>query len=103
MRISYVQKKVDGQWKLVPRDECTEIHNFAPAVFGDYAPYVSEASGKVVDGRKARREDLKATGCRPYEKGEREAYFKNRESLMAKQDREIDRTVERVAQKLGYY
>lgn len=39
----------------------------APQVFGDLPGYESPASGKWVEGRRARREDFKRTGCRPYE------------------------------------
>jgi hypothetical protein len=38
-----------------------------PHVSGDLPAYQSPASGKWVDGRRARREDLKRTGCRPWE------------------------------------
>ena len=36
-------------------------------VRGDTPGYLSVASGLWVDGARARREDLKRTGCRPYE------------------------------------
>lgn len=35
-----------------------------PMVCPDLPPYVSPVTGKVIDGRVARREDLKRTGCR---------------------------------------
>ena len=42
----------------------------APRVQSDIPPYLSVASGKMVDGNAARREDLKATGCRPVDPSE---------------------------------
>lgn len=41
----------------------------APAVFGDYEGYVSPASGKWVEGRRARREDMLRTDCVDYDPG----------------------------------
>lgn len=38
-----------------------------PYVRGDLPAYFSVASGKWVDGRAARKEDLKRTGCVPWE------------------------------------
>lgn len=38
----------------------------------DLPDYVSPVTGKVVSGRKQRREDLKRTGSRPYEGREQE-------------------------------
>ena len=54
------------------RDKATgELMNPGPVVgpfpcprsFGDEEPFISPASGKVVSGRAAKRDDLKATGC----------------------------------------
>jgi len=41
-----------------------------PYIASDIAPYLSVASGKMVDGRAARREDLKRTGCREVDPSE---------------------------------
>ena len=38
-----------------------------PMVFGDLPGYQSEVTGKWVEGRSQRREDLKRSGCRPWE------------------------------------
>ena len=54
----------------------------APRVFGDYDGYQSPVSGEWVEGRRAREEDLKKTGCvahqdlQPY--GYTHKKFKNR-------------------------
>jgi hypothetical protein len=39
----------------------------APAVFGDLPDYESPIDGRLVSGRKGRRDDLKRHGCRPWE------------------------------------
>ncbi len=41
-----------------------------PYVQSDMAPYLSVASNQMVDGRRARREDLKRTGCREVDPSE---------------------------------
>jgi hypothetical protein len=61
-----------------------------PKVFGDYEGYESPASGKWISGRRQRLEDLKRTGCRPYEEGERQEYERRQVAV----DRELDRTVD---------
>lgn len=38
-----------------------------PLVFGDLPSYRSPVNGQWIDGRKARREDLRRTGSRPWE------------------------------------
>lgn len=42
----------------------------APMIQSDYEAYYSPASGKMVEGRTARRDDLARTGCRPLEPSE---------------------------------
>ncbi len=44
-----------------------------PYIASDIKPYRSVASGKMVDGRSARREDLKRTGCREVDPSEYKA------------------------------
>ncbi len=39
----------------------------APMIVSDIPAYVSPASGKLIDGKAERREDLKRTGCVPWE------------------------------------
>lgn len=42
----------------------------APRVQSDYQAYYSHASGKMIEGRKARRDDLARTGCREVDPSE---------------------------------
>ena len=66
-----------------------------PRVFSDYEGYESPVSGKWISGRRARVEDLKQTGCRPYEAGERQEFERRRVAV----DRELDKTVDEVVER----
>lgn len=68
------------------------------AVFGDLPGYESPVSGKWIEGRKARREDLKRTGCRPYEGREQEEKEARRHRI--EQERKLDQLAERMAHRL---
>lgn len=67
----------------------------APFVWDDLPAYTSPIDGQLVDGRKARREDLKRNGCRPYEGREQEA--KEAAKYRAQQDRKLDTLADRMA------
>lgn len=47
-----------------------------PFVFGDTPSYQSPIDGRWIDGRKARREDLKRSGCVEYEPSMKREYIK---------------------------
>lgn len=66
-----------------------------PAVFGDLPAYESPVTGKIVDGRRARREDLKRTNSRPWEGREQEQ--KEADKARREQDRKTDQLAERMA------
>ena len=66
----------------------------APRVFGDISGYESPATGKWVEGRRARAADFQASGCRPYEQGEREEMIKRQEENEQQLDRVVDAVVE---------
>jgi putative FmdB family regulatory protein len=61
-----------------------------PKVFGDYEGYESPASGKWIEGRRAREEDFKRTGTRPYDPGEKEELPKR----IAAAERQLDATID---------
>ena len=63
MRRRFVQR--NGELIEVTADYVAEPRT--PLIFGDLPPYQSPVTGLWVDGRVARREDLKRTGSRPYE------------------------------------
>lgn len=48
-------------------EQATERVIVAPAVATDLPGYESPTTGKWIEGRAARREDLRRSGCRPYE------------------------------------
>ena len=64
-------------------------------IMGDLPAYESPIDGKVVDGRAARREDLKRTGCREYDPSEKEHFMRARAADDAKLEQSINRTVEK--------
>jgi hypothetical protein len=67
----------------------------APAVFGDLPGYESPVTGKWVEGRRARREDLKRTGSRPWEGMEVEK--REAAKVQAERDRKTDQLAEKMA------
>lgn len=67
----------------------------APRVFGDYPGYVSPASGKWIEGRKARERDFAETGTRPYEIGEWKTNVRRQEEAAKELDNSVDEAVER--------
>lgn len=70
-------------------------------VFSDFEGYESPASGKWISGKKARREDLARTHCRPYEDGEREQAVRRAAERDRLLDRQIEESVERAAAEIG--
>src|SRR5258708_17940766 len=66
-----------------------------PMVRGDLPGYESPIDGRWIEGRRARLEDLKRSGCRPYETGEKEYHERARAQENARLDAAIDQSVER--------
>lgn len=73
-----------------------------PAVQADLPGYVSPASGKWIEGRAARREDLKVSGCRPWEglDSEKREARKRSAEIEAKADRQLDASARRALAEL---
>lgn len=67
-----------------------------PMVAVDYPAYVSPATGKLVEGKKAHIEDLKRSGCRIFEPGEREDAKRRAVAADKKLDTFVDNSVEKV-------
>lgn len=65
-----------------------------PRVFGDFEGYESPATGRWVEGRRARAEDLRVSGCRPYELGEKEDLSRRQAEMDRKLDAQVDVAVE---------
>ena len=73
---------------------CRKVILHAPRVFGDYEGYESPASGKWIEGRRARSRDFEETGTRPYEAGEKEAMLARQSANDRKLDAFADEAVE---------
>jgi len=76
------------------RQEAEVFDNVAvPQISSDYGVYDCPVTGKMIEGRADHRENLKRTGCRLLEKGEREHNEKIRRE-------ESDRHTEQVTDKV---
>lgn len=73
----------------------------APAVHADYPGYVSPATGKWVEGKRAHMEDLKRSNCRILEPGESAQSTQKVKERQEKLEKEIDVAVEKTAAELG--
>jgi len=71
-----------------------------PMVRGDLPGYESPIDGRWIEGRRARLEDLKRSGCRPYETGEKEYHERNRIQENERLEARVDETVEREFDKM---
>jgi hypothetical protein len=67
----------------------------SPVIWNDLPAYESPIDGRIVDGRKQRRNDLARSHCRPYEGREQEG--KEAAKVRAEQDRQTDQLAERMA------
>lgn len=67
----------------------------APVVWDDLPGYTSPVTGLWVEGRKARREDLRRHNCRPYEGREQET--KEAAKVRAANERGLDTLAEKMA------
>ena len=66
----------------------------APFVWDDLPGYESPIDGHWVEGRRARREDLKRNGCRPYEGREQE--MKEAAKVQERNAQQTERIAERL-------
>ncbi len=71
-------------------------------VQADVPGYVSPATGKWIDGKKARRDDLKRSGSRPWEGKEAEKAEADRQRKYAeqRQDKKLDEAARRAYHQL---
>lgn len=78
--------------------------SLAPLVMNDLPGYQSPVTGEWVEGRRARREDLKRSGCRPYEGREQEQKEADRYNAeqAAKEDRRLTETLSRNFYQIPY-
>lgn len=91
---TWVQKiGPDGRSRFVLREKSTRN---APAVLPDIEDYTSPVDGKLVSGRKQRREDLKRNGCVEYDPGMKQEAIKRREQ-------NIDAAVAQMIDRMRWY
>jgi hypothetical protein len=83
--------------KLVEINLNARTEQAAPAVVGDLPGYVSPVTGLWIEGRKARREDLKRSNSRPYEGFAAER--KEAERRVAYDEQKRDRKLEAVVRR----
>lgn len=67
----------------------------APTVWNDLPAYESPIDGRLVDGRRQRRNDLARSSCRPYEGREQES--KEAAKITAERERKLDQLAEKIA------
>jgi hypothetical protein len=94
MRTRYIQHPETGE--LILAQDYRASRPPALYVIGDLPDYESPIDGRVVHGRAGRREDLRRSGCRPYEG--REAEQKEASRILRNDEQARDRAIERTAQ-----
>jgi hypothetical protein len=72
----------------------------APAVVPDIPAYTSPVDGRLIEGRRAREEDLKRNGCVPWEPGMRQDVERKQRELERETDRMVDSFVEEAVTQL---
>lgn len=98
--------KIDERDFVYKCDRCghevTRVQVYRVAVVGDYAPYVSPATGKMVEGKRAHLDDLKRSGCRVREAGETQDFMAGRERRREESlDRAVDVAIRAAATEIG--
>ena len=93
MRRRYRWDKVTGALVEVPWDSVQQ--SLSAAVWDDLPAYESPIDGRIIEGRRARREDFKRHGCRPYEGRQQEE--KEAAKVRQADERKLDQLAERMA------
>ncbi len=93
MRRRYRWDKKTGELVEVPWDAKQEA--LAPVVWDDLPAYTSPIDGRLVDGRRQRRNDLARSNCRPYEGKEQE--MKEAQRIKQYQEQASDQLAEKMA------
>lgn len=87
---TYGEQKAAELWELKQQHSGTR----GPGYIADTEGYLSPVTGKWVEGRKARRDDLARSGCRPWEGMEQEQKEAQRQKayIEQKQDAKLTET-----------
>jgi hypothetical protein len=91
MRRRYVYDPSTKEMVEVSATRSQALHFIQP----DLPGYQSPITGLWVEGRKARREDLRRSGCRPYEGFAQEK--KEADKIVAERERKLDQLAEKIA------
>lgn len=93
MRKRYIQHPVTHE--LIPADEYIRPERSGHYIIPDIPDYTSPINGKLISGRKQRREDLVRNSCRPYEGRDQELKEANRSQSYLDQanDRKVHESV----------
>jgi|GEM_PF-6589057 len=92
---------IDKSHKGVDNTPAKRSRFAAPAVIGDYAAYECPVTGKIIDGRRAHAENLKATGCRVLEPGEKEHNERTRVRNAAAEDKRRDAAIDGIVESVA--
>lgn len=88
---------VDGEPIEVTKDYAEPA---GPFVWGDLPAYESPASGQMIEGRVARREDFKRTGTRAWEG--KDAELAEAKKRVAESEAKLDKSAEAAAWRAWY-
>lgn len=91
MRRRYVYDPASKELVEVSARRSQALHFIQP----DLPGYESPVTGKWIEGRKARREDLLRTNSRPWEGREQEVKEANK--IVAERERKLDQLAEKIA------
>jgi len=99
MRQRFIQDRETGE--LIPANQYSRAKTHY--VIGDLPDYESPIDGRIVHGRKGRREDFKRTGTRPWEGMEEERKEASRRKFYeeARQDAGIEAAARRAYAQLS--
>lgn len=86
---TYSQEELEERWKLKMEMDGRTGPSFIPDTEG----YLSPTTGKWIEGRKARRDDLARSGARPWEglEAEKQEAARQRAYIEQKQDKAIEK------------
>lgn len=98
MRKRYIQHPVTLE--LIPAEEYVRPDPSGYYIIPDIPDYTSPIDGKLISGRKQRREDLLRSNCRPYEGRDQELKEANRSQSYLDQD--VDRKTHEVVARSFY-
>lgn len=98
MGIVRLRRRYNSSTKQMEDVPLTDSQAFrAHFVWNDLPAYQSPVTGLYVEGRRQRRNDLAATGCRPYEGREQEQ--KEADKVVRENERKVDALAEKMAHK----